>query len=207
MNNAASVYELTVLYCESPLTYSKPVQREPLGFFTNIERAEDFLRSGVERGQVGWFAIEADYVVLGYRVAEWMLDGARTLRRLRHYDPDGHYRGDEPMDEEPQPWAGRPLETCRFKVGDILQLVAYDKVEVGIVAALPLSLEQADKINAHSNFKGIPVDQFEDRYFVWLGAGEHAHAAEGSLCAPMATVDEALVQALHARLTPPPNNI
>ena len=200
MINTASIYELTVLYCDSPVTYPKPVEREPLGFFTNIERAEEFLRSGVEKGQVGWFEIEADYVVLGYQLAEWMLDGARTLRWQRHYAPDGHGRGDEPMDEEPQPWAGRPPETCRFKVGDIVQLVAYDNLEVGKVAALPLSPQQVAEINARSHFAGIPVDQFEDRYFIWLGAGEHAHAVEGELCAPLAKVEESLAQALQARL-------
>ena len=59
------------------------------------------------------------------------------------------------------------------------------------MAALPLAPELAAEINARSNCGGVPVDQFENSYFVWLGAGEYAHAAEGALCAPRANVDEA----------------
>lgn len=206
MTNQDGIYELTVLYCKHPLTYPKPVEHESLGFFTSIERAEVFLRLGVESGQVGWFELKSEPFVLGYQLAEWALDDARALHRRCYYAPDGRCQGDEPMDEEPQPWAGRLPETCRFKVGDIVQVMAYNTIDVGIVAALPLSPEQVNNINARAKSKGVWVDQSEDRYFIWLVTGEHVHAAEGSLCAPMVPVDGTLAQALRGWLEPAPND-
>lgn len=206
-----TTFELSALYCYGELNYPMPVARERLGLFSSVARAEAFLRDGLSRRQVGNFDLDDDDItVLRFCLQELSVDGPLEYLVARLYAPDGRLCGEIDQGES-KPFHGRERKDCRFEVGDLVQVVAGDELEVGIaqprrldgVAALPPSPTFVEKWNARGSDR-LFLDQYDDSYMVYLGADDHVHPADCELSAPLGEVDPDVVKRLRGRLAARP---
>jgi hypothetical protein len=191
----AIVHELTLYCCESDYAYPTPVETVRLGLFTTVDKAESVMHRQLAADQAMW----SPESVVEFSLEEIALDHEPHFRRQRYYDPTGTLKGEIDSEQLAKVFNGRESETCRFRCGDLVEFIYGDKLQIGIVAGLPLSPGDAARFG---QWWEVLCD--EDCYLVLIGENDHNHPRECELCRPRAVIDEktkeVLVARFHSRL-------
>jgi hypothetical protein len=160
-----SVFKLTVFYTQKEVEDVIPypvfeVSSQELGLFSSLQLAEaalpQYISEAEQYGDVYCFFIK-EYAtdVLSYSMIE----------SERVYSPTGELIDECLLSElECEAFYGRPAEKIRFKEGDIVEILQDDHVELGVIFALPLSIETVQKKNLCS------CDSSDDCYGIYYCA-------------------------------------
>lgn len=168
--------------------YPFPIWRDELGYFTDVKRAEAFLREWVMLNETD--ETKADVVCL--LLEEMTVDAALDYVSQRSYDFTGALHGQVefyPFVELLPPFSGRPPETCRYQEGDLVQVVHRDgrnRLQLGIVAHRPYSPQQVAELQDRAPDRHL--DMSDDVYLVYYYDGrrwDHDHPHECMLFRPM----------------------
>ncbi|MDL2323146.1 hypothetical protein LJC52_04075, partial [Bacteroidales bacterium OttesenSCG-928-A17] len=101
----------------------------------------------------------------------------------RSYLPDGSLLVGNLLSETPndegdfEEFLGRPADKVPFKIGDLVEVLNFNTVRLGIVGNLPYSPEWVCNLHERTSKKGyrVPLDSNDDRYYTLDESGEHDH--------------------------------
>jgi hypothetical protein len=99
------------------------------------------------------------------------------------------------LDDEDEPWSGRDAASCKWQRGDVAACVDQGRYRVGVVLALPPSIERVREA-------GGGATRSDDVYLVAFGEDDftHAHPHEALMFEPLAEVPEEQLLRLERRL-------
>lgn len=187
----ATIHELTLFCSEGDQAYPKPIEKVRLGLFTTVDKAESIMLGRLAADEAPW----SPESVVELTLEEIALDQEPRFRRRRYYDPTGTFNGEITLEQLVKVFYGRESATCRFPCGDLVEFIHGDKLQIGIVAGLPLSLDEAARFGQSWEVRGD-----EDCYLVLIGEDDHAHLRECELLRPKGGLDVKTRERLHARL-------
>jgi hypothetical protein len=171
----ATIHELKLYCSEDDRAYPKPIEPVRLGLFTMVDKAESFMLDQLAADDTPW----SPESVVGFTLEEIVLDQEPRFHRRRHYDAAGAFRGETKAEELDKPFNGRSPDTCQFRRGELVEFVQGDKLQIGVVADLPLSPDEAARFGQSWDVRGD-----DDCYLVLIGEDDHAHLRECELFRP-----------------------
>jgi hypothetical protein len=186
----ATIHELMLFYCENGQAYPKPIETVRLGLFTTVDKAETVMHCQLAADQAMW----SPESVVEFTLEEIALDQEPCFRRLRYYDATGTFKGEIALEQLVKVFKGRESNTCRFRCGDLVEFIHGDKLQIGIVAGLPLSPDEAARFGQCWEVRGD-----DDCYHILVGEDDHDHPRECELFRPRAVIDEKTKEVLIAR--------
>ena len=145
------LYKLITIYYDDKQTAHYPrfkIKERTDGYFHTLEDAERRISKLVEDDKY-YTACDCSYEYYGFIIMEipfdWQLSGDCSSQRTRTYLEDGtffnetkvstigypNYQGDF------EPFKGRATEECRFKVGDLVEVLGCNKVSLEVIYSLP----------------------------------------------------------------------
>lgn len=136
----ATLYELQVVTCESGKTgYPLKTSSRIIGLFSRLELAEAAMREIIIK--------EEDEFIHHFTIRARILDAAQSIYddcERRIYDHQGAFHGIRLSETEP--FAGKKAEECRFKEGEIVEVVQNGLLKPGIISLLPITPDIARKL-------------------------------------------------------------
>lgn len=138
------VYELSCYESRGKMPY-REFNCHKLGFFSSIDNAEQIMIRFIEDSK------QDD--IIGFIVNEWELDhynadmpSSNSLSR-RSYDRNGKMLAYSPYDTDGKLcFRGRDETDCPFKVGDIVEIIGIDTMNLSIIASLPFDKRYMSKL-------------------------------------------------------------
>jgi hypothetical protein len=187
-----TVFALSATVVRPPFMDRSPVDSRSLGLFRSLDLALVWTRSSalLER-----FDPE-DGRVLCLEIVEKQLDvGPSDFQAVTKLSVDGNILERLVCGQEDEPWRGRDPSTCRWKRGDIVACVSYDQYRVGVVLALPPSIDWARE-------RTLELSGMDDAYLIGFAGDDldHAHPRDADLFEPLGDVAEAHRVRLEQRL-------
>ena len=146
MENAfEGIYEVTEvsrIYDESGKNYpSYRISRECIGLYRSLEDAAELVRRRAEGG----YCVHDETVLYSIRLMplDCPFDGYMAMEEYL-YDGSGKL-----LDKRTEPFScscfpGRDPEECRFRAGDLCEVLKGDEMVLGIVAATPFTREEME---------------------------------------------------------------
>ena len=186
MKNEKTIFELIQI---SYYDFEKPkypvfnVNRSHVGYFSTLEKAEQEMKKVSADNQKNTF---------GFLVNEYPIDFSTWYMKKsqRSYLPDGSLWDENLVSEiiREDGWleefTGRPAEKMRFNIGDFVEVLHGNTVELEIVANQPWTPEYRNKMHKISETKGYRcarLDSGDDCYYTLDKTGEHSHPSAVTL--------------------------
>ena len=171
-----------------------------LGAYTTLEKAEKAMMRVVKN----WDTDEDNYCFI---ITERKLNpkpDKEDVVGVRTYLPDGSWY-EENMADRDGVFRGRPDERIRFKIGDVVEVLYGDVVELAIIGNTPPSLEFAEQMRKRRLGNGVTdeffMDKFDDSYTIYdTHPGGHTHVESQFVFPTRKPVSEKLVQKLKEQL-------
>jgi hypothetical protein len=186
-----SVFCIEAVVAQAPFRDGSRVELRELGCYTSLEAASAWIRgSGFRKSFDANAEVERLLFVQG---VERLLDmGHRDRLAYVTISPAGDVLERVSIYED---FLGRHPSSCRWQRGDIAGCVYQGCYRIGVVLALPLSV---DWLHAQS---GPGTSARDDVYLIGLpgDADEHHHAHEATMFEPLAEVPEELRRRLAER--------
>ena len=185
--------------------FLRPAGKDDLGYFSTRKKAEAFmLRYIAESGKDDTFA---------FFITERTVDGVRYIIRFAchscySYTADGILNDYSDVASNAR-YYGRTPDRIHFHVGDIVEMVVYGGVQLGIVASTPRTVEQClvyrerctEKLREYLNREPTEreiaheyrLDETDDTYCVLehYGDGAHHHPSPVALFKPTRKITKA----------------
>ena len=185
-----SVFIFEMIYCDDDeLVYPLPLQRHILGYFSEFNKAEEFINADNDGC---WFAKDMPFKV--FEIKEFGLDKFKdeiqTFVFLGNGDLYGNYKSDYEKG-----FLGRNTEDCLFKIGDIVEFLNGNKLEIGIIYDLPPSKDIVIDVKAEildvCGIEHNPFDSSDDSYIVLYndGLSSHSHPIVQHVFKPSFVID------------------
>lgn len=177
------LYKLTAIYYENKKYVRYPrfkVRRQILSYFHSLEDAEKRIlelvednRKTVAEGYDGWNYYGFEVKEIPFNADLWWLDDSQ---RTRTYLEDGSFFTETKVSSlyyhncsrGCEPFKGRATEECRFKVGDLVEVLNGNIVSLEIVCAIPPTPERVEQIRnrTREDYQQLGVE-FADEYMCW----------------------------------------
>ena len=149
--------------------YPAKLTKEFLGYFTELPKAEYYLQRKLK--DFYWFHENKAFKI--FEIEEHGFDYFLLHLRTRVYNANGKFLGERWMEYE-DGYPGRNKKDCKFRIGDIVQYINNQKLEVGKVIAMPPTPNEVQKRTAEKTkefaYLGIsrwnPFDVKDDGYQV-----------------------------------------
>ena len=189
-NNIKSIFILEMIYADDDETiYPLSLQRYIWGYFSNCENSLQFLKAD---NTDCWFAKKMPFKI--FEIKEVVLDKINSEIQTYMYLQDLTYYGNYISDSK-KGYQGRKDEDCLFKIGDIVEFIHGNQLDIGIVSDLPPSKERVAKITKEAKEKfGIAnemLDSSDDCYCICYGSdlSSHAHSIVQHVFKPSFAID------------------
>jgi hypothetical protein len=179
MKPEKSIFQLTqISYSDysTPKYPSFEVERFNVGYFSSLAKAEQEMKKLVK---------EDPKYIFGFLVNEYPLDcrSWNYAKSRRNYLSDGALWDESLVSEIEkdgvfEEFLGRPANKMRFNIGDFVEVLYGNTVELEIVANQPCTPESCDKMKKRSEAMGYScfrLDSSDDSYYTLDQTGEHAH--------------------------------
>ena len=176
-----------------------------MGYFSSRKKAEKFMKQYIAEFQ--------DDDTYAFFLTENVVDGVRYTTRLCRKSSYS-YTADGSLNDYSDvatftPYYGRTADRIHFQVGDIVEMVGYNEVQLCIVAATPRTVEECQKyqelcterLRKHLHREptkreiahDYPLDDTDDTYCVLehYGDGAHEHPSPVSLFTPTRKITKA----------------
>ena len=157
----------------------KVFERE-LGVFDSLEKAEDFMRQFIDKMRECKLHSEYHCFVIyekplnGKISQRW--DSVCEFDGIRSYLPDGTLYCDSPYDDDGEKqFMGRAAENIKLKVDDIAWYLDYDHIRPCLVASLPVTDMEFQKIARKNGKEKLGWDYSDDSYRVYTCDRGHQH--------------------------------
>jgi hypothetical protein len=178
------LYKLTTI-CYKNKAYARyprfKVSQQVFGYYHTLEDAEKKIGELVAKNAETVAAGGYDCEYYGFEIAEipfnvdiWWQDASQ---RTRTYLEDGSFFAETKVStiessdfvKGCEPFKGRSEEECRFRVGDLVEVLAGETVSLEIVCSLPPTPERAEQIyhNVKRNFEQRGIDTTNDE-ICWI---------------------------------------
>ncbi len=205
-----TVYKLEKCYLKSNCRmrekgFVRSVGFNDMGYFSSRKKAEMFMKKYV--------ADFHDDDTYAFFITENVVNGVRFTTRFARkssysYTADGSLNDYSDVASNAR-YYGRTADRIHFQIGDIVEKVGYDEVELCIVAAIPRTVEQCrvymerckERLRKYLNREptkheiayDYPLDDTDDTYCVLLhyGDGAHDHPSPVSLFKPTRKITKA----------------
>ena len=173
------LYKLTAIYYKNKRYGRYPrfkVRQQTLSYFHTLEDAENRIRKLVEDNRKATTSGGYIWDYYGFEVKEipfntvlWWRDDSQHTRT---YLEDGTFFAETKVSSIEssndirgcEPFKGRAKEECRFKVGDLVEVLSGDTVSLEIVDSLPPSPERVERIyhRTREDFQNMGVEIIDD---------------------------------------------
>lgn len=208
METIKSIFELKIIYYLGDLKYPIALKEERVGLFTSVEKAEEKLKTlpKDKSRYPNYYEEDKDDPkhnahIHHFSLQEITLDDDFRYTTFRIYDEKGEFYNGLLVDPE-TPFYGRNAGDYKFKTGDFVETLIYDKIVVGLICGIPFNKDFPDKwkkstkLTYKNDFNKTltekEIDRLydktypiygEDVYFVIYGYDDfsHSHSAEYSL--------------------------
>ena len=206
----STVFELQAIGIHEGRYPVRKASRWRLGLFSSQKKAEEAMRSHVERRLAMDEEDREDF--LGYLLTEIALDSCDDEQECSScsYTADGRFNDRNMMDSRGK-FHGRPEELVRFKVGDVVEVLDYDRVELCVVAGTPITTEMFEDIKQRAEAdiakRGCEdycyeMDAGDDQYTVYPARGDyHMHIRSELVFKPTKPISKALRERLKGIIT------
>ncbi len=193
-----SIYVLRITYSEQ-IKYPAPLQSETLGYFTNLKNAEHFIASPPK--DIYWFRQVYPFKI--YEIEKYRANYFLKDISVRIYDSAGIFFGEHPSDYEKN-FQGRDHDDCKFKTGDFVEFIYRNRLNIGMVIALPPDTQSVSNISkkAIKKYKIHPFDSSDDSYLLLIkerGKFHHEHVQVFQVFKPSAIIPKTLKRQLILR--------
>ena len=166
-----SIFKLTLIqYDEDKPKYPKfGVFRLPIGYYSSLEKAEEAMKKCITDKHIMDIC---DRPLFGFIIKEYAFDTPSYwyAKNRKNYLPDGTLLDESPVHEDSrlEEFLGRQEEKVRFQKGDLVEVLAGDRVTLEIVYEIPWLPEEVHKKKKRSEeeFKDFTfrLDQSDDSY-------------------------------------------
>ena len=189
----AAIYELQVFTCESGKTgYPLRASSQIIGLFSRIEFAE---------AEMHKFTIKDEgEFIHHFTIRTRVLDAAQSIYddcERRIYDHQGAFHGIRLSETEA--FAGKKAEECRFKEGEIVEVVQNGLIKPGIISLLPITPDIARKLQSGDQTDNVYCVEFVSK------SRSHDHLPECDLFRPrlpVSTITRAKLLRIYKQLKP-----
>ena len=183
-----TVYELQQILVLGQRCPKRKMHLNRIGLYDSLKNAEESMRLYIqaEKEQYkGWGRDDykkecLGYLISGQQILHCELPDFSYHPKWWSYNADGE-ANDHSLAAESGEFYGRPTEEIRFQVGDIVEVLGYDSVELAIVGMLPPTPERYEELKQrwlekHDDFPSL-MDESDDCYLVYtIGEGDtHQH--------------------------------
>ncbi len=183
-----TVYELQQISVWGQRYPKRKAHLNRIGLFDSLKNAEESMRLFIEAEKEKYKNWGCDdykkecfgYLISSQQVLHRALPDFSNHPQWWSYNADGE-ANDHSLAMESGAFFGRPVEEIRFQVGDIVEVLGYDSVELAIVGMLPPTPERYEelkqrRLEKHDDFPSL-MDDSDDCYLVYtIGEGDtHQH--------------------------------
>lgn len=186
-----TIFRTLVMVALAPFVDGTPVDNRFLASHRSLDGALSWI--GREPFGAPHALDAATERLLFFTVTERALDvGPSDYRGHVALSPAGEVL-EQSLDDEDEPWNGRDAGCCEWQRGDVAACVDQGCYRVGVVLALPPSVERA---------RNAGLTRSDDVYLLAFGEDDfsHAHPQEAQMFEPLADVPEDLWLRFERRL-------
>lgn len=215
-----SIYELIHIEVDNQRYPLRKVKENRIGLFITLEKAQKGMMRHIADEKREYESTKELYekdgekmkiysYTFGYEIAEREVNelyGQWHSRSVRTYKSNGELNDECLISDTPKkmdPFLGRPKEKIQFKVGDIVEVLGYERAELYIIVGLPWMPEKVEKRNelVKEMGRGLQLDAADDGYAAYsLGIGDtHDHPICTNVFSPTKKVPFALKHRLWAK--------
>lgn len=204
------VYELQQISVWGQRYPKRKMHFNRIGLFDSLKNAEETMRLYIQAEKEkykDWGHDDYKKECLGYligsqQVLHHELPDFSYHSKWWSYNADGE-ANDHSLATESGEFYGRPVEDIRFQVGDIVEVLGYDCVELAIVGMLPPTPERYEELKQrwlekHDDYSSL-MDESDDCYLVYIiGEGDtHQHIECYKVFPPSKPVSQKMKQFLN----------
>ena len=204
-----TVYELQQISVWGQRYPKREMHLNRIGLFDSLKNAEESMRLYIQAEKEkykSWGHDDYKKECLGYLISCQQVLHRELLDFSYHpkwwsYNADGE-ANDHSLANVHGDFYGRPIEEIRFQVGDIVEVLGYNCVELAIVGMLPPTPERYEELRQrwlekHHDGSSL-MDESDDCYLVYtIGEGDtHQHIECYKVFPPSKPVSQMIVQKL-----------
>lgn len=176
-----SIFPLEVIYYNGKLKYPKKTSKLFLGFFSSVENAEQFLENLPDNPDFNFLynvieeKVTLKYNIYFFRLFEYRLDGDNKIYSTRIYKSEtNHCNAKHLYESNLNPkntvFEGRDESDCKFRRGDFVEFYNHGTINIGIIAAMPLTKDFIQSLKEKEGEETINLpDQRDDSYRILVG--------------------------------------
>ena len=205
-----TIFELVSIRIDGNHYPIRRVNYNRIGFFTTVFKAKNAIRKYVDI--LDGMKIEYGEEYLGFILKEYLVDSIPNEDNcisVCTFLSNGELNDKNMMDKNKK-FHGRPNENIRFNVGDVVEILDYNTLELCIVSATPPNVREFERIKkkaeASMQERGnndyiFEMDDSDDQYKVFQVKGEyHLHIRSELVFKPTKKVSKRLRQKLLRQL-------
>lgn len=204
-----TIYELQQIFVWGQRYPKRKMHLNRIGLFDSLKYAEESMRLYIQAEKEkykSWGHDDYKKECLGYliscqQVLHRDLPDFSYHPKWRSYNADGE-ANDHSLVTESGEFYGRHVEKIRFQVGDIVEVLGYDSVELAIVGMLPPTPKRYEELKQRwqEKYDGCSslMDESDDNYLVYtIGEGDtHQHIECYKVFPPSKFVSPTIVRKL-----------
>lgn len=204
-------FDVSMFTWNGVFKYPMEICKNAMGIFTSLEKAEDTIKNLKNNSYYSeYFSEDADFPdemshISHFEIIEKEHDSCCSdYLTVRYYNIEGAFYGGRLVPEETQ-FRGRNPEDCKYKPGDIVELIGNDCITPVIIVGMPYTAKWYEEmLSKESIFSREDIEkiyaQGDDVYCVFLPYDDgHDHPKEYNLRPVRTKIPENIELFLEAR--------